>query len=466
LNLLIKPFWIFGIDRKVQNIVGANEYGLYFSLFGFSLIIYILLDLGITNYNNRNIAMHHHMLPKYLSKILVIKLLLGIFYAIVALTLGVILGYSARQFHVLYFLIFNQFLLSLVLYFRSNISGLHLFKTDSVLSVVDRTLMIVFCSILIWGNLFPGQFRIEWFVYAQTLSYSITAIISFLVVLKKSAYFKPSLNFVYLKLILRQSFPFALLVLLMSFYNRVDSVMLERLLPDGKTQAGIYAQGFRILDAFSNFSVLFAGLLLPIFSRMIKQKEEVGEIVNIAYKLLIGPALFIVAISLVHDTTIIDIMYQEHIIESSKVFALLMIGLFFISTSYIYGTLLTANGNLTELNILAGSAVFINVGLNFILIPIYQALGSAIASMITQLLMATGQIFLATRRVKYRQQWNTFFLLGIYFALLIGIAFLLNKTGLHWGFQWPILGFMAVGLMLSLKLFSIKEAREIFGSKD
>ena len=406
------------------------------------------------------------MLSKYLSKILVIKLLLGILYAIVALSFGLILGYNARQFHILYFLIFNQFLLSMILYFRSNISGLHLFKTDSVLSVVDRTLMIIFCSILIWGNIFPGSLRIEWFVYAQTLSYTITVIISFLVVLKKAAFFKPRLNFVYLKLILRQSFPFALLVLLMSFYNRIDSVMLERLLPDGKTQAGIYAQGFRILDAFSNFSVLFAGLLLPMFSRMIKQKEDVGEIVNIAYKLLIAPALFIITISLVYNTTIIDIMYQEHVVESSKVFVLLMVGLFFISTSYIYGTLLTANGNLKELNILAGMIVLINVGLNFILIPGYQALGSAIASMITQFLMATGQVFLATRKVKYRQQWNTFFLLGVYFALLTGSAVLLNKTGLHWGFQWSVLGILAVGLMPALKLASIKEAREIINSKD
>jgi len=32
LNLLVKPFWIFGIDRTVQNVVGAESYGLYFSL--------------------------------------------------------------------------------------------------------------------------------------------------------------------------------------------------------------------------------------------------------------------------------------------------------------------------------------------------------------------------------------------------------------------------------------------------
>ena len=53
---------------------------------------------------------------------------------------------------------------------------------------------------------------------------------------------------------------YALLFLLMSFYYRVDSVMIERLLPNGKEQAGVYAQGFRILEAAFNFALLFPKL--------------------------------------------------------------------------------------------------------------------------------------------------------------------------------------------------------------
>ena len=56
LNLLIKPFWILGIDRAVQNAVGTEQYGFYYSIFGFSFLLNILLDLGITNFNNKNIS--------------------------------------------------------------------------------------------------------------------------------------------------------------------------------------------------------------------------------------------------------------------------------------------------------------------------------------------------------------------------------------------------------------------------
>ena len=32
LNAIIKPLWIFAIDRQVQNVVGTENYGVYFSL--------------------------------------------------------------------------------------------------------------------------------------------------------------------------------------------------------------------------------------------------------------------------------------------------------------------------------------------------------------------------------------------------------------------------------------------------
>jgi len=47
LNLLIKPFWILGIDRAVQNAVSPAEYGLFYALFNFSFLFIIHLDFVI-----------------------------------------------------------------------------------------------------------------------------------------------------------------------------------------------------------------------------------------------------------------------------------------------------------------------------------------------------------------------------------------------------------------------------------
>ena len=85
-----------------------------------------------------------------------------------------------------------------------------------------------------WGNITDTQFRIEWFVYAQTAAYLITVVVAFLIVLSKTEFLRPKPDLKYFTSILKKSYPFALLILLMSFYNRIDSVMLERILTQWK----------------------------------------------------------------------------------------------------------------------------------------------------------------------------------------------------------------------------------------
>src|SRR5512133_1677551 len=83
LNFLVKPFWIFGIDRTVQNTVGLVDYGFYQNLFTFAFLFNLLLDFGITNFNNRNIAQHVHLLNKHFSSLVILKFMLTFVYVAV-----------------------------------------------------------------------------------------------------------------------------------------------------------------------------------------------------------------------------------------------------------------------------------------------------------------------------------------------------------------------------------------------
>ena len=397
LNLLIKPFWFFGIEVAVQNRVGEEMYGFYFSLFNFAFILNILLDSGITNFNNRNIARHPDRLRESLAQIVPLKFILAIVYAVLVFAAGWIIGYNQVQFNMLVILALNQFLASMILYMRSNISGLQLFRTDSLLSVLDRALMILITGVLLWSNLFKEPFRIEWFVYAQTASYTLTLGIVSLLVLKRSGTLSLSWKRTHLQNILRQSYPFALLILLMAFFNRADSVMIERLLPDGKAEAGIYAQSFRVLDAVSQFSLLFAGLLLPMFSRMLKTGEQTRDLVRMAAGILLAVSTAVAIAGHFYKTDIINLLYHRVERQSDRIFGYLMISYVFIATSYIYGTLLTANRNLKQLNAIALITVILNISLNLFLIPRYKAVGAAWASMISQGFYAVSQVVTAHR---------------------------------------------------------------------
>ena len=420
LNLLVKPFWILGIDVAVQNRVGTEEYGLYYPIFSFAILLNIILDFGITNYNNRNIAQHAHMLQRYFSGIFNVKLILGIIYLVVTLVFGFVLGYDGRAFWLLFVLGINQIMASMVLYLRSNISGLHLFKTEGILSVMDRVIMIGLCSILLWSGYFEGRFEIEWFVYAQFWAYFVTALVAFFLVYAQAKFYKVTLDWVLFRIILKQSLPFALLVLLMSFYYRLDSVMVERLLPDGKIQAGIYAQAYRLLEGFNMFGYLFAGLLLPIFSRMLKNNESVAKLVQTSFNLLFIPAVSVAVVSLLYPKEIMDILYLENVVESAEVFAVLMVSFIAIVLTYIYGTLLTANGSLKQLNIISLIGLVVNFSMNWFMIPRYGAFGAALATLVTQFFVIFTQIAICKRL--FQMKYELSFILKHTLILLVGIA--------------------------------------------
>ena len=471
LNLLVKPFWILGVDRQVQNVVGTQEYGLYFTLFNFSFLFFIFLDLGITNFNNRNIAQNNQLLNKHLAGISMLKLVLGILYGLIIFAFGIIIGYRGEQLYLLAWVGLNQFLLSFILYIRSNLSGLLLFKTDSFLSVLDRLLMIIICGFLLWFNFFEGLFTIEWFVYSQTAAYIITLIVAVIAVINKSGKLKLNWNVPFFILIAKKSMPFALLVLLMSFYNRIDPVLIERLLPDplGEEQSGVYAQAFRLLDAGQNFALLFAVLLLPIFSKMISLKESIEKMVKLSYSIIISGSIIIAITSQFFAEELMQLMYyimpgetEQHYLtrinQSATIFKLLMFSFVAISSNYIIGTLLTANNSLKQLNIIAFTGLVVNLTLNLILIPYYQSVGSAYASLATQTFTAVAQLIFAQWVFKFNINYKLITNLLLLMIIMFSVGYLLTEySSLTWEISLIIM--LLIGLIMSifLRLLNIRQ---------
>lgn len=468
LNLLVKPFWLLGVEVGVQNQVGAADYGLYFAVFNFTYVFYMLLDMGICNYNNRTIARNNQLLDKYLSSIIVLRLILCLVYFAVIYTVALVIGYRGMQLKLLFWIGFNQFLNATMLYLRSNVSALLMFKTDSCLSVLDRLLAILFCGMLLWGHITDKPFQIEWFVYCQTAAYLLSIAVALSIVLKKSKLRKLTWNKKLSLLILKKSLPFALLTLLMAFYNRIDSVMIERLLPVdiATTEAGIYASAFRLLDALVMIAYLFSVILLPLFSKMIKDKENIQPIVRTSFSFLYAFAIGATVVLVCYREPILAWLYEDHVEQSASVFALLIPCIIPIAFTYVFGTLLTANGSLKKLNITAMAGIVVNILINIILIPRYQARGAAVASLCTQSVVSLLQFFIAVRelRVPLRSMpW----LPCLLFTALIVAATLLSRQYLHLEILYTLLILVAATLLFGLltRLIDIRALRETITRK-
>jgi O-antigen/teichoic acid export membrane protein len=167
-------------------------------------------------------------------------------------------------------------------------------------------------------------------------------------------------------------------------------------------------------------------------------------------------------VSLAFAKEIISSLYDYYTNESIQVFGILMFCLIPVALTYIFGTLLTANGNLYKLNIIAFSGMCVNVVLNLILIPTYQAVGAASVSLLTQVFTALIQTLLAIRLFKIKIKTNEIFIHLLFAVLTLGIIFLSKYYIANWFVAIIISGMVSLGVAFVLKIMKPMVLFELF----
>jgi len=475
-NLLIKPFYVFGIERTIQERVGPEQYGLYATLFSFTFLLFMVNDFGIHYFNNRNIARHPQLIGKYFPNILVVKTLLTLMYLVLVFVAALIRGFEPAIFHLIFFIALNHVFISMVAFLRSNISALGMYRTDSLVSTLDKLLLIGACSVLLWGGFFPDKFRIEWFIHAQNLTWALTALTAFFIVKKQlKAPLNFRLNWPQVLVILKKSAPYALAVFLMTAYTRFDIVLLEWLLPDGRHEAGVYAAAYRILDALNMAGYLFAGLLLPMFSTILRKEEiqpnggaisqtlkpsnpQTLDLLRFALQLIwAGTVTVAVACFFFRTELMLWIYPQNGTAYYGEVLAPIILTLVPFSGIFIYSTLLTANDSLRKMNGLFLVGIVVNLGLNLLLIPQWKAVGAGMSAFFTQTFVLVAMMVLAKRELRLPLELRQFLKIAAFVLLVCFANWALYRLP---GFGWlPKFGAaIATGLLLAflLRMINLK----------
>lgn len=459
-NLLVKPVWIFLIDRNVQNRVG-HDYGSYQALLNLGVIFQIFLDFGINNYTSKSIAENPSDIKKLFPALLSSRLLLGVLYMALLFIIAFSLGYSGAELHLLLGISLIQLLNSTLLFIRSNVAGLHKFRVDGLLSVSDKLLMILVCGWLL--IFYTSSFTIEWFVWAQVICYAAAVLIGFFF-LKSIARvpLKLSSSYKHIGFHIRKSLPYALLVFLMSIYTRADMLMVERLCGDiGKQEASIYAAAFRLLDVGNMIGLMFAGMLLPIFGGMIARKENMQELIRLCVNILLPVSFLVMIMAAFFNNDIMQRLNPALPASKGLVFAWLMAAFPALSISNVYSTLLTANGSLRLMNKIAFVGVVINLLLNFLLIPHYHALGAAITACITQTIVALCFLFFAKKELTLREDFRWVFSFFYYIVLLVFTGLVITHLKIPWGFQFLIIGFAGISMIFLMRFLDLKQAGKL-----
>jgi len=467
INLLIKPAFIFGVDLAVQNRTGA-DYGLYFALLNLTYIFQILNDFGLQGFNNRHISRHPHLLPKYFPNLLAIKILLSLLYVGLSAAAAFGMGYGRRALLLLLVLLVNQVLVQLIFFLRSNVSGLGYYRTDSVLSSLDKFLMLGTCGVLLWVNPLHIPFSIEAFALAQTLALALTALIAYTVLRSKTSFsVRPTWasnwrsGYPTLVVLFRKSLPYALVVFLMYAYTRLDGVLLERMV--GAVHAEVYAGAYRLLDACNMFGYLFASLLLPMFARMDKEREPVRPLVSMSFKMIWAGSVTLAAAIFFARADLVHLMMPGRVsVYRWDTLGMLIWAFVPVCIIHIFSTLLTAHEHLRPMNRFFVAGILLDVALNLLLIPRWHAFGSAVAAVATQTFVAVSLVWLSLQTFGFRPSVKGVLrVLGFALFVITADLVLFNLIDWVWWVQFGAgLGAGLVGLFL-FKMFDFKQIRNL-----
>ena len=429
LNAIIKPIWIFGIDRQVQNITGVAEYGTYFSLLNLSLVFGFLLDWGLNNFVNRELATKKIELQQQLGSFLLLKLLFFVSYAIIVVAVGKLSG--VKHWDILLGVIFIQFLTFLFLFFRNVATANQWFKTDAWLSVLDKTLMIAVCGSFIFWPVVFGPMNIQKFVVAQIICTTVAILVVVTILLSRQIVFKrPSFHF-FNNAVILSVLPFAMTLFFMSIHIRLDGFLLERLHSNGAHEAGIYASAFRLLDASNMVGYLIASFFMPFVARLWSEGKPLQETVLQTRHLQLMFAVTIAAITVMLARELQEILYHRADAYGIRILRWCLPALIGYALMQVYGTVMTATGAIVSFCYLNFVAVTINVMMNLFLIPRYGAFGCCISALCSQLFLGLSTMVFVHYRMRISADVRSLIFYSLNGLVICGVLYILMRTRLN-----------------------------------
>lgn len=485
LNWLVKPLWILWIEREIQLRMGDSWYGVYTLHFNLVLLFAVLLDAGLNSYVSREIAAHGRL--SHPRRMFFLRLGLGLVY--VSLVVAVAQVQSGIEGEFLLYALLNQVLASVVLMLRSVLQGKQRFVSDSWLSVVDRVVALAICTWMLrvyTPAMFASEGGVLMFQLAQFFGYAMALVLGLVLVfwggekrgvgvdMEQQARTEKSLGDWGKEVVW-----FGVMALAMSLFTRIDVQMIQRYagsvylnMPGvdgiklaaqaGYSEIGIYAKGYRLLDAALIFSTLLSTQLLPLLSKRLTAGEDNQPLMGMGFRLVFMVSVGVACgawyygdflmnwlyhgqmqlgsvTSAVGGEILRSMTYSPEILHVSMIFKVLMLAFVPMSLVHVFGTYVTAAGQMRWLAQLALGCLLVNVVFNYVEIPKSGALAAAVGCLLTQWIFAGACIWKSHQLGGYVWHWKQ---ADLVFVTLVGGALVFGLVKIGIGAE----GFIGLGL--------------------
>jgi O-antigen/teichoic acid export membrane protein len=362
--------------------LGDVKFGELFFAISFVMLFGFPLEFGFNQQLTRDVAQETTRASRYLSNTLLIKAVFWlILYTLILFTCW-LLGYDTEILVLVAICGFNLLITSIMNAFRSLHYAFEQVVFPTVGNILEKGLSALvgiillkngggvqaMALVLLGGAIINSLWQAFWFFRLTGASFIIDRVL--------------------IRELIRSSIPFITYGALMVIYYRIDAVLLS--LMTTVAVVGWYGAAYRLFDTLSFLPNLVIGAVMyPVFSKLsvvseaelkLAIEKSLNFLLFLGFPMSVG--LFLVA------PQIIELLYNRpEFVNSVPALQGLAPGLVFLSINIVLSTIIVSTGGEKKITIMAAVALVFNLGLNLILIPLYQQVGAAIVTSLTELLL-------------------------------------------------------------------------------
>ncbi|WP_262706465.1 oligosaccharide flippase family protein [Hymenobacter metallilatus] len=461
LNLLVKPGWVV-LENVVQDRIGHEQFGTFTALLTLATIVAAVSDLGTTQLTTKRLAASPGYFTDFFPTLLPLRAGLGLGFLFLTMGAGWLLGYRGHWLLLLAITAAGLLLTQYTLFLRGVLQAHQRFNTDAVLSVLERLLLLGLVLVLL-----PLGLTLDRYVGARTAAVLVAFLL--LLALIRRLYGRVALRprWQQARQLLLESLPLAFITLVYGLNERIDMLMLERIV--SAREASYYAAAYRWVDAVMMYLWTVLPLFFARFAFATGRTREQQELLWFGQRVVTVPLLLVVGFGLFRGELLFFQFKHSspaELLRMTQCLQVLFLNVLVHAFFAIYSTLLTSTDHEKPVSWLVTGSIVLNTGLNFLLMPRYGALAGAFNTLLCAVVVSVGYVWLVPRRTGVQLPWGVMGRLALAFLGLCGGWQLLRTySGLPWWLETSIAGVWLLVLIFALGIVSVAELQALRTNK-
>jgi O-antigen/teichoic acid export membrane protein len=442
--------------------LGPEDFGRLYLALSIKMILGLFIDFGGNYLIPKEVARSRTKGERILSSYILFRSLLWILAIGLILLFSNLLGYSQHVHLLILILVIAKLWEGGTTALSSYFEGIEKMEYPSIGNIVEKIFVAVFAI----GALLLGADSI-----GIAIVMTVGALLNLIVIYGYSKRvvrirykFDPEMFSLF-----RTGMPFFLFSLFSVIYYRIDAVMLASFTSEEVT--GWYGGAFRFFDIVMVLPLLYKTAIFPVFSKLWDNKMGVLEsTVGHSMRLMILLGIPVATLIFIFAEPIIHFfMGLEGYRPSIIILQIFALSIPFIYIDIILGSALMGAANRQRAWAVIGLfAIFINISVNYLLIPYTQqvylngGIGAAVATLITEIFVMVSAFYLLPKQ--YLQTFRSSYIVKPFMAtILMGlpVILLLNYTGLYWMVVLLFASVFYISCLFLLKTFDTVELKLI-----